>query len=444
MCERLEKPPAVSDAREGTVSRFSTSDLSAAPRPARLLPAPPPSLKRDFRSSSPPSGGKMRAEGRVPARGPGPSLGILPPPARRGRAPSKPGARPGGPDPSSAEEAEPRRYQRRAGTAPPRSRPPPRFAPRGRQGARGPRRSALGPRPGPPVGGGGTRWGTPRTQRHSIEPGRAAPRPIPSRRARGCGRYSPLELALASPRGGAELPRRRDVLGLPRRRHEGPRGGRGALLPGKVAGGARGLGGAQAAGPRHLSASKFGGARAAGDERRVGRAAGRAGCRSPPALGGARARRPSPRAPRRCCPPGLPARRRLSGRGRPRAERPLHEALRAGLRRAGFRPRGQTSGGGGASSLRSELLATAGARGGGGYPTSGPAPRAALAPPPRPPPRRRAPRPAAPAERTAAAGEGGHPRRRPPRAGDPQPSCPQPRWEREPPSPAAPLRRGCG
>lgn len=155
MCERLEKPPAVSDGREGTVSRFSTSELSAAPRPARLLPAPP--LKRDFGSSSPPSGRKMRAEGRVPARGPGPSLGTLPPPARRGRAPSKPGARPGGPDPSSAEEAAPRRYQRRAGTAPPRSRPrpPPRSAPRGRQGARGPRRSALGPRPGPPVGGGG-------------------------------------------------------------------------------------------------------------------------------------------------------------------------------------------------------------------------------------------------------------------------------------------------
>lgn len=105
--------------------------------------------------------------------------------------------------------------------------------------------------------------------------------------------------------------------------------------------------------------------------------------------------------------------------------------------RAGLRPRGQTSGGGGASSLRSELLATAGARGGGGYPTSGPAPRAALAPPPRPPPRRRAPRPAAPAERTAEAGEGGHPRHRPPRAGDPPPPCPQPRREREPPSPAA-------
>lgn len=48
VCEGLEKPPAISDAREGTVSRLRTSDLSAAPRPAGPFPPPPPSAKRDF------------------------------------------------------------------------------------------------------------------------------------------------------------------------------------------------------------------------------------------------------------------------------------------------------------------------------------------------------------------------------------------------------------
>lgn len=58
-----------------------------------------------------------------------------------------------------------------------------------------------------------------------------APAPL---RARAAG---------ASPRGGAEPPRRWDALGLPRWRHEGPRVGReegGRLFPEKVAGGSRG------------------------------------------------------------------------------------------------------------------------------------------------------------------------------------------------------------